>query len=214
MSGGNTLGGLISLIRRRNGWTLRELSERVGIPLSTLAKVETDKLSLTYDKLQQFTSRLGMSMTEFLGSAEIPAMQAQTPVFTGRKSVTAPDTSIEIVTPNYDYRYLCADLTGRRMVPIRVNVKARSIADFGEPVRHRGEEFIYVLEGQVEVHLQFYRSIVLGRGQGIYLDSSMAHAYTAKDCESAVILAVCSCEDVNLADELISLAESGAQNPT
>ena len=167
MSGGNTLGGLISLIRRRNGWTLREMSERVGIPLSTLAKVETDKLSLTYDKLQQFASRLGMSMTEFLGSAEPPAAPAQTPVFTGRKSVTTPDTSIEIVTPNYDYQYLCADLTERRMVPIRVRIKARTTAEFGEPVRHRGEEFIYVLEGQVEVHLQFYRSIVLSQGQGI-----------------------------------------------
>jgi hypothetical protein len=42
------------------------MRDKVGIPLSTLAKVEQDKLSLTYDKLHRFTSRLGLTMTEFL----------------------------------------------------------------------------------------------------------------------------------------------------
>jgi hypothetical protein len=39
----------------------------------------------------------------------------------------------------------------------------------------------------------------------------MRHAYTAKDCDSALVLAVCSDEDVNLADDLISLAEGEAR---
>jgi transcriptional regulator with XRE-family HTH domain len=60
----STLGSLIRLVRRKNSWTLRQLSEKVGIPLSTLAKVETDKLSLTYDKLQQFTASLGVCSSE------------------------------------------------------------------------------------------------------------------------------------------------------
>jgi hypothetical protein len=47
----------------------------------------------------------------------------------------------------------------------------------------------------------------LRTGQGIYLDSSMGHAYTAKDCDSALVMAVCSSEDPNLARDLISLAE-------
>ena len=66
MSKTSTLGSLIRLVRKKNSLTLRQLSEKVGIPLSTLAKVESDKLSLTYDKLQQFSASLGLSMTEFL----------------------------------------------------------------------------------------------------------------------------------------------------
>ena len=77
----STLGSLISLVRQRNGWTLREMSDKVGIPLSTLAKVEADKLSLTYDKLQQFTSRLGMTLADFLAQADTPAAGAAPPVF-------------------------------------------------------------------------------------------------------------------------------------
>lgn len=209
----STLGGLIKLVRQQRGWTLRQMSEAVGIPLSTLAKVEADKLSLTYDKLQQFTARLGMTMTEFLGQGDSagPGGGAPPAVVTGRRSLTKGGTSIEISTPNYDYEYLCADLREKRMVPILTRIRAHDIQEFGEQVRHRGEEFLYVLEGQVEVHLQFYTPVVLKQGEGVYLDSTMGHAYVAKDCESALVLAVCSDEDVDLADELISMAASEAK---
>jgi len=205
----STLGSLIRLVRKKNSWTLRQLSERVGIPLSTLAKVETDKLSLTYDKLQQFTGRLGLSMTEFLAQGEEPANTL--PVFTARRSLTNSGNSIQISTPNYDYEYLCADLREKRMVPILTRIRSKDIGEFGEPLKHKGEEFIFVIEGTIEVHLQFYNPVRLSAGQGIYIDSTMGHAYVARDCESALVLGVCSSEDPNLASELISLAANEAQ---
>src|SRR3546814_8140740 len=39
-----TIGSLLRSLRARNGWTLKEMSERCGIPLSTLSKVEHDRL--------------------------------------------------------------------------------------------------------------------------------------------------------------------------
>ena len=203
--GRRTLGSLIYLVRQQNGWTLRQMSDKVGIPLSTLAKVEADRLSLTYDKLQQFTSRLGLTMAEFLAQAETPLSDSPR-VVTARRSFTRDGNSIPIATPNYDYEYLCADLREKRMVPILTRIRAHDIAEFGELVRHQGEEFIFVLEGTIEVHLQFYTPVVLTAGQGIYIDSTMGHAYLAKDCESALVLGVCSSEEPDLAGELISLA--------
>jgi transcriptional regulator with XRE-family HTH domain len=207
----STLGSLIRLVRKKNSWTLRQLSEKVGIPLSTLAKVETDKLSLTYDKLQQFTASLGLSMTEFLAQGEAPPATTLR-VFTARRSLTGRNNSIQISTPNYDYEYLCADLREKRMVPILTRIRSKDIAEFGEPLKHKGEEFIFVLEGTIEVHLQFYNPVKLSVGQGIYIDSTMGHAYVAKDCESALVLGVCSSEDPNLASELISLAANEAES--
>jgi len=205
----NTLGSLIRAVRQQNDWTLRQMSEKVAIPLSTLAKVEADKLSLTYDKLQQLATRLGLTMAELLAQADSSA--ADTPqVVTARRSVIRTNNSVQVLTPNYDYEYLCADLREKRMVPIIARIRAHDIKEFGEPLKHQGEEFIYVLEGTIEVHLQFYTAVTLTVGQGIYLDSSMGHAYVAKDCESALVLAVCSSEDPNLASELISLAENEA----
>jgi transcriptional regulator with XRE-family HTH domain len=208
--GNSTLGSLIRLVRRKNGWTLRQMSEKVGIPLSTLAKVETSKLSLTYDKLQQFASRLGLTMVEFLAQGEAPATELLPKVVTARRSLTLAGNSIQISTPNYDYEYLCADLREKRMVPMLTRIRSHDIGEFGQPLRHQGEEFIFVIEGTIEVHLQFYSAVTLTVGQGIYLDSTMGHAYMAKDCESALVLAVCSSEDPDLESELISLAENEA----
>jgi transcriptional regulator with XRE-family HTH domain len=207
----STLGGLIRALRQQHGWTLRQMSERVGIPLSTLAKVEQDKLSLTYDKLQQFTSRLGMTLAEFLAHE---STAAASPVVTARRSLGSPVNSVNVATPNYDYEYLCADLREKRMVPILSRIRAHSLDEFGKLVRHQGEEFIYVLEGSIEVYLQFYTPVTLTAGQSIYIDSTMGHAYVAKDCDSALVLAVCSSEDPNLASELISLVEGEAEAAT
>jgi transcriptional regulator with XRE-family HTH domain len=206
-----TLGELIHTVRQRNGWTLRQMSEKVGIPLSTLAKVEADKLSLTYDKLQQLTSRLSMTMAEFLGQADQPANDLSQPVVTARRSLTGAGNSIRIDTANYDHEYLCADLREKRMVPLLVRIRAHDAAEFGEPMRHQGEEFVYVLEGTIEVQLQFYTPVILTAGNGIYLDSSMSHAYVAKDCESALVLAVCSGEGPDLEVELMRTLSEAKQ---
>ena len=68
-----TLGTLIRSLRARNGWTLKEMSEKTGIPLSTLAKVEHDRLTLGYDKLLQISQRLKIKMSDlFAGSSDAP----------------------------------------------------------------------------------------------------------------------------------------------
>ena len=46
--------------RSHRGWTLKEMSERSGIPVSTLSKVEHDRLTLTYDKLLQLSQKLNI----------------------------------------------------------------------------------------------------------------------------------------------------------
>jgi uncharacterized cupin superfamily protein len=94
------------------------------------------------------------------------------------------------------------------LVPIIARIRSHGIDEFGQLLHHQGEEFTFVLEGTIEAHMQLYTSVTLATGQGIYLDSTMGHAYVAKGCDSALVLAVCSSEDPDLARELISLAET------
>ena len=58
MSAHPTLGRILRELRNHRGWTLKEMSERSGIPVSTLSKVEHDRLTLTYDKLLQLSQKL------------------------------------------------------------------------------------------------------------------------------------------------------------
>ena len=197
-----TLGEVMRGIRTRNGWTLKEMSARSGIPVSTLSKVEHDRLTLSYDKLQQLSQRLKIRMSDlFAEDAEDSA-----PRVTGRRSVGTIDTAVRVTTDNYDYHYLCTDLRQKRMIPIITRIRARSASEFGELVHHQGEEFIYVIEGRIEVHSEFYDPVVLDAGQGIYIDSSMGHAYVVADgCDEALVRGVCSSADEGLMDSMMSL---------
>jgi transcriptional regulator with XRE-family HTH domain len=184
-----TLGSIIRLLRKNNGWTLRQMSKTVGISVSTLCKVEHDKLTLTYVKLQQVSSRLGMTLAGLLASAEIPA---PTPVTMARRSLATTGGSVKIFTPGCDYECLCADLRTKRMTPFIARIRTRDASELGELRRHPGEELLFVLEGTVEVHLQFYSPVILAKGEWIYFDSAMEHTYVSNSGEHAVVLVVCS----------------------
>ena len=197
-----TLGRLLRGLRTRNGWTLKEMSDRSGIPVSTLSKIEHDRLTLTYDKLQAATQRLGIRMSDlFADSADAP----EAPV-TARRSIGEVETSLRIETPNYDYHYLCTELRRKRMIPVLTTIRAKSLEQFGDLVKHAGEEFIYVLKGKIVVVTEFYDPITLGPGQSHYIDSSMGHAYlTAPDCDEADVLGVMSSPDHDLMQSLIEI---------
>ncbi|PKP67996.1 MAG: XRE family transcriptional regulator, partial [Alphaproteobacteria bacterium HGW-Alphaproteobacteria-5] len=190
MSDSPSLGTFLRRLRTREGWTLKQMSERTGIPVSTLSKVEHNRLTLTYDKLLQLAQRLGLRMSELF--AEDGGASADAPV-TARRSIGRIDGAVRVETPNYDYFYLCTELRRKRMIPILTKIRARSAAAFGELVRHSGEEFIYVVEGTIEVYTDFYDPVVLRQGESVYIDSNMGHAYVvAEGCEEATVLGVCS----------------------
>lgn len=196
-----TIGSLLRSLRTRRGWTLKQMSEQSGIPLSTLSKVEHDRLTLTYDKLLQLSQRLKLRMSElFAEQEEVPE-----PPVTARRSIGRIDDAIQVNTPNYDYYYLCPELRRKRMIPVLTRVRAKSLDEFGALVHHSGEEYIHVLEGRIEVHTEFYDPVELAAGQGVYIDSNMGHAYVAASgCDEALLLGVCSSADDQLLESLMN----------
>lgn len=197
-----TLGRLLRHLRRRNGWTLKDMSRRTDIPVSTLSKVEHDRLTLTYDKLLQVSERLAIPVSELFAD---PSAEPIEGAVTARRSIGYLSDALRVNTRNYDYYYMCPELRLKRMIPVVCRIRAKSLAEFGELVRHSGEEYIYVLEGAVAVHTSFYDTVVLHAGESIYVDSNMGHAYVADKCDEATVLAVCSSADESLMEALMSL---------
>ena len=191
-------------LRARNGWTLREMSERTAIPVSTLSKVEHDRLTLTYDKLQQMTQKLNIRMSDLFAE---PTAGGEVNV-TARRSIGRIPDAVRVLTPNYDYYYLCTELRRKRMIPVVTRIRAKSLDEFGELVRHSGEEYIHVLEGSIVVYSEFYDPVTLRTGEAIYIDSNMGHAYiAADDCDEAVALGVMSSPNDELMASLLTLHE-------
>ncbi len=204
MNGRPKLGESLRALRRRHGWTLQDVSERTGVAISTLSKVENDQMSLTYDKLLQISEGLGLTLAELFAP---PVEGAGGPAGAlTRRAVSLPGDGLPQLTPNYDYLYLCTDLVQRRMVPVLSRLRARSIEQFGPLVRHSGEEFVYVVAGAVEVHTEHYAPVRLEQGASAYIDSTMGHAYISVGEGDATLLSVCSSPDPHLEQQLRALA--------
>jgi uncharacterized cupin superfamily protein len=77
-------------------------------------------------------------------------------------------------------------------VPIIAEPHARSLAEFGELIRHPGEEFVYVLEGTVDLHTDLYTPARLEAGDSMYFDSGMGHAYIAVGLKRCRVLSICT----------------------
>ena len=199
-----TLGALLRGLRDRERLTLKQMSEKCGIPVSTLSKVEHDRLTLSYDKLYQLSQRLGIRMSDLFAEPTTPRRRspraAASATLPRRCESKRPITNIIICAPN---------LRRKRMIPVITRIRAKTSEEFGELVHHPGEEFIYVLRGSVVVNTEFYDPVVLGPGQSIYLDSNMGHAYLAADgCDEAEVLGVMSSGGDDLQQSLMSIHDA------
>jgi transcriptional regulator with XRE-family HTH domain len=206
------LGQSLKDIRKQRGMTLNAASELTGLPVSTLSKIENNKMSLSYDKLLRICTALDVDISElFSGSSTTPKASAPAP--SGRRSINRRGTGYAINTPSYSHLYPAADLLNKRAVPIIAEIHARSLDDFGELIRHPGEEFAYVLEGVVDIYTDLYAPVRLEAGDSIYFDSGMGHAYIAVSADTCRVLSVCSSEGEHMDTHFADKVESSAPAP-
>lgn len=189
MTTAQILGARLRHLRKSKQLTLSALAAQSGVSVSTISKIETGSLSPTLDKVLRLAEGLDLSIGQLIGEEQ--AADA-VPSPNSRMLPSRLDEGIVIDTDNYEYKYLCADLTSKRMVPIRARIKTASLDSFGQLERHDGEEFLIVLSGTVEVHSEFYAPVTLQRGESIYLDSTMGHAYLSVGETEAEVLCVCT----------------------
>jgi len=176
---GPTPGDTIRAIRKKLGLTLNEVGSRTGMAVSTLSKLEKGRVSLSFDKLLSISKALGVDMAELLEPA--PHHEASSTGLRGRRVVQRAGEGQLVETRSYKQLYLATELLHKRMTPIVVELRARTMDEFKEEfgglIRHPGEEYVYVLEGELEFHSELYAPLRLGAGDSMYFDSEMGHAY-------------------------------------
>jgi transcriptional regulator with XRE-family HTH domain len=186
-----SLGECLKALRLDNNWTLTQVSQMSGLAISTLSKVENNQMSLTYDKLLQLAQGLQVDITE-LFSPRKSAGPAQTA--SGARAINRLGDGRVVETANYTYVFLSTEMSRKEMIPMIGTVSQRDIKVFGELVRHPGQEFTYVLEGEIELHSDVYQPLRLKAGESVYFESMMGHAYLSIGPTPARILCLCTSE--------------------
>ncbi|VVE13942.1 transcriptional regulator [Pandoraea horticolens] len=189
-------GKALRALRTKLGMTLHEVSERTGLSVSTVSKLEMGRASLSFEKLFAMSEGLGVEMSELLGALASTSKGAASPAPIGRRVIQRAGDGLPLKTVPYGQLYPAVERLHKQLIPIVADVYATTIeefvAAFGDLTRHAGEEFAYVLDGEVEFHSELYAPVRLKKGESIYFDSSMGHAYLKASDAPCRVLCVCT----------------------
>jgi transcriptional regulator with XRE-family HTH domain len=186
-------GATLRALRRTNDWTLAQVAARTGIPISTLSRMENDQASPSYDQLERLSRGLKIDIAQLFSPVELVA-----PGQGGRRSVNRGSEGQFIETANEVLRYLSTDLLNKSFTPMIAEIKARGVPSDADYHSHGGEEFTYVIEGELELHSRSYAPLVLRPGESIYFDSSTPHAYVARGTATCRALSICTVPHVRV----------------
>lgn len=187
MSGNNFIGERIKSIRESKQLTIEQLSERSGVELEVIKQIEECKELPSLAPLIKIARALGVRLGTFLDDHDELG-----PVITRNEEITdGLDFSNNSTNPqkrNMRYHPLSQSKAGRHMESFMINIDSSTNVDFVLS-SHEGEEFIYVIEGNVEINYG-KNKYKLNPGDSIYYDSIVPHHVHAGCCDTAKILAV------------------------
>ncbi|CAM3753348.1 helix-turn-helix domain-containing protein [Vibrio aquimaris] len=175
------LGQRIKDIRSKLGITLEEASQRTGLARSTLSKIENEQISPTFQAMQKLALGLQIDMPQLF---EPPRKK----VATARRDITKTGLGKPHPTPTYEHELLATQLSNKKMMPFKSRIHARNFEEYGDWVRHDGEEFLLILSGSVLFYSEFYEPVELGEGDSVYYDATMGHMLISTSEEDAIIL--------------------------
>lgn len=182
------VGAQLRALRQERGWSLADAMEQTGIPRSTLSRIENGKLPLNYEKLVALSRGFGVDLSSmFTGESAQPAA----PPAPGRRSINRLGSGEVIEFEGSIDTYLATELMRKTMAPLVCEVTARSADTAGAWLSHAGEEFIYVLSGELELHTHIYAPLRLRTGETVYFDSGVDHRYLSVGEGPCRFLSVC-----------------------
>jgi quercetin dioxygenase-like cupin family protein/DNA-binding XRE family transcriptional regulator len=185
MAEGNRVGAKLTTLRESLGLSVDELAERCSCDAATIQQLEAGEAAPSLAPLIKITRALGVRLGTILDDDTNVG-----PVITraGEASSVGRVRSLETGTGGgtLDFFSLAAGKTARHMEPFMITVHP---GEEHELSAHEGEEFIYVLEGTIEVEYG-KDTHTLGAGDSIYLDSIVPHQVRGGSPSPARILAV------------------------
>jgi transcriptional regulator with XRE-family HTH domain len=184
ISGANGHAGhVLRGLRREHAWTLAEVSRRTGVSIATLSKIENGRSAPAYGVLTRLAEGLGVDFVELIGAPKRPFAGAA-------RTVTRAGQGTPFQNAMGSYQALASELAAKSLQPLLIEIPVRRCGADRVRSSHRGEEFVYVLDGEVSFSMDPYVPITLSAGDSVYFDCAASHGFSAIG-RPARILSVC-----------------------
>ncbi|GAB4335799.1 MAG: XRE family transcriptional regulator [Candidatus Abyssubacteria bacterium] len=179
------VGEKVKKLREEKGMSLAELAEKSGFSSALLSQIENHMISPPLGTLIKLAGAMDVSIGHFFeDKADAPFVIVRAEE---RRHVSRV-ASKEGVKFGYRYESLAQDKKNRFMEPFLVTLEPATKKD-RNAYSHEGEEFIFVLDGEMEVTLEDHTD-VLKPGDCIYFDSRLRHRVECVGDKETRILAV------------------------
>lgn len=181
----NRVGAKLTTLRESLGLTVEELAERCACDTATIEQLEAGDAVPSLAPLIKITRALGVRLGTLLDDDNRIG-----PVVTRAGEANSVERVRDLETGSgagtLDFFSLAAGKSARHMEPFVITVHPGEDRDLSA---HEGEEFIYVLDGTIEI--EYGKDLyTLTPGDSIYLDSIVPHQVRGGSPSPARIMAV------------------------
>ncbi len=178
------VGERVRKVRTQRGLSPEDIVQRTGIDHATLTAIEGGEMAPPLGTIIKLAKALEMKMGYFISGEE---NRPYTIVRRHDRRVVSRHDSTKGKQYGYEFESLAPHKRNRHMEPFLVTLDPAETEE--ERSAHDGQEFIFVLQGQMEVRLG-EEIHVLDPGDAIYYDSTVPHLVKCHGEQSTKILAV------------------------
>ena len=182
------VGPKIKRLRESKNISLEEMAERSGLTTEQIISIEDDKYLPSLGPLIKIARALGVRLGTFLDdNDELGPVINRAEDREDGNSISFSNGATE-ARQNMVYHALARQKAGRHMEPFVIDVMPDECQDF-KLSAHEGEEFIYVLSGELQIAYG-KKTFTLKEGDSIFYDSIVMHHVHGAPEKPAKILAV------------------------
>jgi len=186
----HTPGERIAEIRKTYSISREDLAERSGVSADLISRIEDDGHIPDLAPLIKIARGLGVRLGTLLDDHEklgpVICRTGEAASSTRFKTGLPEGADAKSGHHGMGFNALAADKNGRHMEPFIVTIESDAQQDKSA---HEGEEFIYVLEGNLALEYGVDKN-TLKQGDSVYYDSIVPHRVFSADNNPVKILAV------------------------
>ena len=184
----SVIGHKIKGLRESKNLTIEEISERSGLTVEQISSIENDVNLPSLGPLIKIARALGVRLGTFMDDSDALGPVVCRAADREKESSICFSTGATDARKHMEYHPRAQQKAGRHMEPFVIDINPEDNPNF-QLSAHEGEEFIYVMQGEVEI-VYGKETYSLQEGDSIFYDSIVKHHVHGAPGKSAKILAV------------------------
>lgn len=177
------IGEIIHRLRKERKMTLVELSDKSGVALATLSRVENGRMTGTLNSHMKICKALEIDITELYKDLSLSKKEVE---------IRTRKTQLEVSfhSKNVSSQMLTQNALNKKMTPFMIRI-SKGGSTHKETTKPGVEKFIYIAAGKIEAVIGEEKYHII-KGETLYFDSSAPHYFkNVGSGEATLICVVC-----------------------